>query len=94
MEKIKELVQWKTSPGPSITKHNITITPHARALTIRWPNGMIVWNRPVFVMVEQNNIVSRLPVRDVTKLTLWSLWGLGLLALLFTFTAFKKGVKK
>ncbi len=64
-----------------------TLTPQSQVLTIRWPNGGWVWNRPVAVLVEQDGEVERLPIVDVTRYAQIGLIAFGLIFALATLLA-------
>ena len=53
MSKLKDRIQWQAVSGEEVTVGDVTLTPQSQALTIRWPNGGFVWNRPVSVLVER-----------------------------------------
>jgi hypothetical protein len=63
--------------GEEVTVGDVTLTPQSQALTIRWPNGGAVWNRPVAVLVERDGQTERIPVVDVTRIAQLVLLGLG-----------------
>jgi hypothetical protein len=81
---IKDAVQWQTVTGDSVTIGDATVTPQSQALTIRWPNGGMVWNRPVAVWVERNDETERIPVTDVMLLAQLGLLGASLLFSMIT----------
>lgn len=76
-----DLIQWETTSGQPMTVGDLSITPQSQALTIRWPLGGFVWNRPVAVLVAQDGDTERIPVTDVTLMA-----HLGLLVLSVLFT--------
>jgi uncharacterized membrane protein len=78
MSKLKEILQWQTLSGDEVTVGDITLTPQSQALTIRWPKGGLVWNRPVAVLVERDGQTERIPIVDVTRMAQLGLLGLGL----------------
>jgi hypothetical protein len=51
-----------------VTVGDVTVTPLARALVVRLPQGGFVWNRPTALTVERAGAVRRVPVVDVTRL--------------------------
>lgn len=57
------------------------ITPQTQVLSIRFPgHGGLIWNRPRSVLVKTSDgQESQLPVRDVTRLVIWSMLAGGLL---------------
>jgi hypothetical protein len=78
MARLKEMLQWQTVSGDKVTVGDVTVTPQSRALTVRWPRGGLVWNRPVAVLVERGEETERIPIVDVTRLAQLGLMGLGL----------------
>ncbi len=78
MSEFKDVLQWQTISGEEVTIGDVTLTPQSQALTLRWPNGGFVWNRPVAVLVERDGQTERVPVVDVTRIVQLALLGLGL----------------
>jgi hypothetical protein len=79
MEEPKGAFELQTRWGEPLTAGAMTVTTQSQALTVRWPRGGFVWNRPLAVLVEQEDDVERIPVVDIT---LWSqvvLFGLGVI---------------
>ena len=81
---LKEMVQWKTVTGSPMPIGDVTVTPQSQALTIRWPNGGFVWNRPVAVLVARGEETERIPVVDVTRMAQLGLFGLSIAFSVFT----------
>jgi len=79
MSKFKDVVRWQTISGEQVTIGDVTLTPQSQALTLHWPNGGFVWNRPVAVLVERGGQTERVPVVDVTRIAQLTLLGLGLI---------------
>ena len=73
-----DLFQRQTPLGKAVTVGDITVTPQSQALTLRWPGGGWVWNRPIAVLVERGGNVERVPIIDVTRMAQVGLYGLGL----------------
>ncbi len=72
----RDVVHWQTLPGDEVTRGDVRVTPQSRALTLRWPHGGLVWNRPVAVLVERNGRSERIPIVDVTRVVQLALFGL------------------
>ena len=66
-------VSWRTITAEPITINDTAVVPEAQALTVRWPNGGWVWNRPTAVYIYRQGQNQRLPIVDITKLTLIAL---------------------
>jgi len=62
-------IAWaqEASAAP-VTVGDLTVTPRARALVVRLPQGGFVWNPPTALTVQQPGAVSHLRVVDVTRL--------------------------
>ena len=79
MTHLTDFIQLKTVQGTAVYTPNHTLIPESQAITLRFPYGGIVWQRPTAVLVQQNNQTRRLPIIDVTRIVIWSFLGLGLL---------------
>jgi hypothetical protein len=66
MQKPERFFHLETHSGEPVTAGDLRLTPQSRALTIRWPYGGFVWNRPVAVLVERGEERERIPIVDVT----------------------------
>lgn len=69
-------IEWRTQRGAPVAVGERTLTPEAQALTVRFPYGGFVWNRPVGVIVEGNGRSQHLPIIDVTRAVLLILGGI------------------
>jgi hypothetical protein len=67
MKKLTDIIEWQTASGNPVTVGDVTLTPQSQALTVRWPSGGLVWNRPVAVLVEREGGTERIPIVDVTR---------------------------
>ncbi|MCX6045600.1 MAG: hypothetical protein NT075_10850 [Chloroflexi bacterium] len=67
MARIGEFVRWAILPGQPMTVNQLTVTPLARSLTVRWSQGGFIWNVPVTLLVTQNGQTQQLPIPDVTR---------------------------
>jgi hypothetical protein len=77
MAGLKERLKWQRLSGDKITVGDVTVTPQSQALSVRWPNGGFVWNRPVAVLVQRGEETERIPIVDVTRMAQLGLLGLG-----------------
>ena len=84
---LKDRISYELVTGEPMTVDNATLTPEARVLSVRWPNGGWVWNRPVTMVVEQDGHSERLPIVDVTRIAQLSLYGFSLFIALLTLVA-------
>jgi hypothetical protein len=82
MTRQEERFKWQTMSGETTTRGDLAVTPQSRALTIRWPNGGWVWNRPAAVLVDRDGEQRRIPIVDVTRIVQLMLYGLSLVFVL------------
>jgi hypothetical protein len=87
----KDIVEWQTVSGEKVIVGDVTLTPQSWALTIRWPNGGFVWNRPAAVLVQRGEETERIPIVDITFLAQLGLLGL---SFIFSFYALIVSVRK
>jgi len=85
----KPFIELKTNTGKPIRNESVTITPQAQALTVHFPFGGFVWNRPVAVLIEIDGRRERFPVSDVTRVALLAMGGA---SLVFTLIAVFAGI--
>jgi hypothetical protein len=78
MRFIGEMIRWQTLSGISTRVGEFSMTPVSQALTIRFPGGGLVWNRPVAIVLERDGERTRLPIVDVTRIAVLALFGLSL----------------
>jgi hypothetical protein len=79
------MIQCQTVSGSPVTVGDITLTPQSQALTIRWPSGGWVWNRPVAILVERGQQATRVPIVDVTRALQLGLLSLSVVLGIVTF---------
>jgi hypothetical protein len=91
MTRLKEMFQSQMLSGDKVTVGDVTVTPQSRALTIRWPRGGLVWNRPVAVLVERDEQTERIPIVDVTRMAQLGLLGL---SLVFSMVIFVRSIRQ
>lgn len=60
--------QLRTIAGRAMTVGEITIIPFSQVLTVRFPFGGFIWNRPVAIEIERAGHVKCIPIVDVTRL--------------------------
>jgi hypothetical protein len=78
MTEKQERFKRETMSGETVTVGDVAVTPQSQALTVRWPNGGWVWNRPVAVLVKRGEEEERIPIVDVTRVAQLGLFGLSL----------------
>jgi hypothetical protein len=79
---LNELFRWQTTSGDLVTFGDVAVRPQSTALSVHWPNGGWVWNRPVAVMVERGPHPERIPIVDVTRLAQLGLYGFSVMILI------------
>ena len=85
MVRLREMLQRQTISGDKVTVGDVTVTPQSRALTISWPYGGFVWNRPLAVLVKRGKQTERIPIVDVTRMAQLGLLGLSLVFSIIIF---------
>lgn len=71
-------IVWRTLRAPAHRQGNISVTPLARAVGLRWRHGGWLWTFPVAIEVRRHDIRPwvkpkkpvRQPIVDVTRLLL------------------------
>lgn len=64
----------RTRTNEPVTVADTTIVTESQALTLPWPNGGLVWNRPTAVYVyKKDGTAERIPIVDVTRMALIAL---------------------
>jgi hypothetical protein len=76
----QEILSGETS---QVGDYEITPMTSVLKLQLPWRNAGVIWNRPKAVRVKKpNGDEELLPVRDVTRITIWSMILGGLLGAL------------
>jgi len=65
--KVGNLLQWERTAGEPVEIAGYTVTPESQALSVRFPFGGYVWNRPAAVLVNGEDGQERIAVVDVTR---------------------------
>ena len=68
MPRFNDFVQLQTTAADPVIVGDTRVTPQAQALVIRFPFGGFVWNRPIAVLVEHDDMTRRIPIVNVTRL--------------------------
>ena len=79
----------KTSRGEPITTRYGQIVPLARIVKLRWPGGGLTWNRPAAIEVQEGQSQHRLPIRNATSRTIFTMVLTGL-AITLSISSFLK----
>lgn len=75
---MKQIIQWQTVAAEPVTAGETTITPQSQILTIHFPFGGFIWQRPAAVLLQRGEHTERIAIVDVTRLAVWVLTGLSL----------------
>jgi uncharacterized spore protein YtfJ len=75
MARFRDIVEVRTRVRDPIQIGDRTITLQSKAVSVRWPGGGGVWNRPVAVLVERDGQVERIPIVDVTRVAILAMAG-------------------
>lgn len=81
-------IRYETHVGDPINTQTATLIPFAKALEIRFPgnSGGFIVNRPTSVLVaEKNGREENLSIRNVTRIAIWSIYGISALVVLLTW---------
>lgn len=84
---LNEFVQYKLETGSPITIEETTLTPQSQVLSVRWPNGGWVWNRPVAILAEKDGESQRHAIIDVTRYAQFGLIGVAFLFAILALVA-------
>ena len=94
MARLNDVFRRQTLSSDPITVGDTTITPQSQAITVRWPTGGWVWNRPVAVLIERDGETERIPIVDVSRIAQLGLLGLGVVFSVFALMRFMKERKR
>ncbi|MGD8398023.1 MAG: hypothetical protein PVG11_04145 [Anaerolineae bacterium] len=64
-----EVFQIETHTGEAVKAGDVEVIPESQALTLRWPGGGFVWNRPLAVRVKHGDQEERVPIVDITRVS-------------------------
>lgn len=87
-------IQREIRTGETMQVGDFQITPLTRVLRIHIPGHRagLIWNRPKAVLVRTSDgEETSLPVRDVTRLVIWSMLAGGLLGAIMIGLMSRKG---
>lgn len=72
------ILQVNTSRGEPITTRYGQIIPLARVVKLRWPGGGLNWNRPAAIELQWGQSRQKLPIKDATSRTIFTIVVTGL----------------
>jgi hypothetical protein len=64
---MNEWARIETTVGDPVAVGELTLTPQARALIVRWPYGGYVWNWPLGLTVRRGNEIQQVAIANVTR---------------------------
>ena len=76
MPRLPDFIRLENTSAEPIVVGDTRLTPQAQALSVRFPFGGFVWNRPTAVLVESDDVTQRIPIVDVTRAAQIVLFGL------------------
>lgn len=82
MPELNQMIHVETHWGEPVMAGDAEIVPQSQALTVRWPWGGYVWNRPVGVLVRRGGEEQRVPIVDVVLMARIVLLALGAISTL------------
>ncbi len=85
MKEDSQKFELQTKSGESVTVGDVSVTPRSQALTIRWPQGGWVWNRPHSLIVQRGEETEHIPVLDITRILQVGLYALSALFVILSF---------
>jgi hypothetical protein len=79
---LAKIVQVQTRAGKPLEIRRTAgpptaVVPYSKAITIQFPFGAFVWNRPFAVEVRDGENRRRLPIVDITRTVQLGLYALG-----------------
>ena len=63
-----KIFRVKIGSGAVVQVEGVSVIPRVRTVSVRWPGGGRVWNRPVALEVSHGGNTRRIPIVDVTRL--------------------------
>jgi len=85
MEKEYKKIELQTKSGEAVTAGEIRVIPQSQSLTVRWPQGGWVWNRPSRLVVQRGEETEHIPVLDITRISQVVLYSLSALCVVIGF---------
>ena len=76
MPQLSDFIRLENTSAEPIVVGDTRLTPQAQALSLRFPFGGFVWNRPIAVLVERDDSTQRIPIVNVTRVVQIALFGL------------------
>jgi hypothetical protein len=77
-------LEIQTLTGEPIKFDHITLQPISQSVSWIQRTWGFVWNRPYALKVEEDGTTRQIPIRDVTQIAFFILWGLTVLFSLMT----------
>lgn len=67
------ILQVNTSRGEPITTRYGQVVPLTRVVKLRWPGGGLNWNRPAAIELQQGQSQQKLPIKNATSRTIFTI---------------------
>jgi len=67
------ILQVNTSRGEPITTRYGQIVPLIQVVKLRWPGGGFNWNRPAAIELQQGQSQQKLPIKNATSRTIFTI---------------------
>jgi hypothetical protein len=77
-------LEIQTLTGEPVKLKHITLQPVSQSFSWIQRTWGFVWNRPYALKVEEDGTTRQIPIRDVTQIAFFALWGLTVLFSLMT----------
>lgn len=87
LDKSRSRLTAKSSPVAPVQAYGMTITPVARAVTLRCGSAGATWARPKEVVVERDGTQTTTRIRDVTRCIQLLIMATAMFAALFLWIA-------
>ena len=76
MPQLSDFIRLENTSAEPIVVGDTRLTPQAQAVSLRFPFGGFVWNRPTAVLVERDDVTRRIPIVNATRAAQIALFGL------------------
>ena len=87
------ILRVNISRGEPITTRYGQVVPFTRVVKLRWPGGGLNWNLPAAIELQQGQSRQKLPIRNATRLTIFTI-ALSGLAITLGLSSFLKNRRR
>lgn len=86
-----QIIERESRFGKQIMVGDLRITPQSEVVEVKQQPFHLIWNRPTAILVERGEQMRRIPIVDVTRITLLGLFAFsGIFSLLTMIISLKK----